>query len=77
MYFGLNKIHTSMDWHWIGILEAVVLLYGIYYAYKAMRKFYGQGRGKTFLKFCILNFFAFWSIIILFSAFFLFALFKF
>jgi hypothetical protein len=77
MYFGLNKIHTSMDWQWIGILEAVVLLYGIYYAYKAMRKFYGQGRGKTFLKFCILNFFAFWSIIILFSAFFLFALFKF
>jgi hypothetical protein len=77
VYFGLNKIHTSLDWQWIGFIEAAVLLYGVYYAYKAMRKFYGQGRGKTFLKFFILNFLAFWSIIILFSAFFLFAVFKF
>jgi hypothetical protein len=66
-----------MNWQWLAILEAVVLLYGVYYAYKAMRKFYGQGRGKTFLKFFILNFVAFMSIIILFAAFFLFALFKF
>lgn len=77
VYFGLNKIHTSMNWQWIGFIEAVVLLYGVYYAYKAMRKFYGQGGGKTFLKFCILNFLAFWSIIFLFSAFFLFAVYKF
>ena len=58
-------------------LEGAVLLYGVYYAYKAMRKFYGQGRGKTILKFLILNFLAFWSIIFLFTAFFLFAVFKF
>ncbi|WP_165760403.1 DUF3667 domain-containing protein [Niastella populi] len=77
VYFGLNKIHKSMNWQWIGVIEAVVLLYGVYYAYKAMRKFYGQGRGKTLLKFLILNFAAFWSIIILFAAFFLFAVFKF
>jgi hypothetical protein len=77
VYFGINSIHTSMNWQWLGFLEAVVLLYGVYYAYKAMRKFYGQGRGKTLLKFFILNFVAFWSIIILFSAFFLFAVFKF
>lgn len=77
VYFGINSIHTAMNWQWLAILEAVVLLYGVYYAYKAMRKFYGQGRGKTLLKFFILNFVAFWTIIILFSAFFLFALFKF
>ena len=77
VYFGLNEIHESMHWNWIGWIEAVVLLYGIFYAYKAMRKFYGQGRGKTFLKFCILNFVAFWSITLLFAAFFLFAAFKF
>jgi hypothetical protein len=77
VYFGLNEIHEAMDWDWVGWIEAVVLLYGVYYAYKAMRKFYGQGRGKTILKFCILNFVAFWSIIFLFSAFFLFAVFKF
>ena len=66
-----------MDWDWVGWLEAAVLLYGVYYAYKAMRKFYGQGRGKTLLKFIILNTVAFWSIIFLFTAFFLFAVLKF
>ena len=77
VYFGLQKIHESMDWDWVGWIEGVVLLYGIYYAYKAMRKFYGQGRGKTILKFCMLNFLAIWSISFLFLAFFLFAVFKF
>lgn len=77
VYFGLNQIHESMDWDWVGWIEAVVLLYGVWYAYKAMRKFYGQGTGKTMLKFIILNTCAFWSIIILFMAFFLFAVFKF
>lgn len=77
VYFGLQEIHEAMDWDWIGWIEAAVLLYGIYYAYKAMRKFYGQGRGKTILKFSILNFVAFCSITFLFAAFFLFAVFKF
>jgi hypothetical protein len=77
VYFGLNQIHESMDWDWVGWIEAAVLLYGVWYAYKAMRKFYGQGRGKTLLKFFILNTWAFLSIIILFMAFFLFAVFKF
>lgn len=77
VYFGLDKIHESMDWDWIGFLEAAVLLYGVWYAYKAMRRFYGQGRGKTLLKFLILNTLAFWSLVFLFTAFFLFAVFKF
>ena len=77
VYFGLNQIHESMDWDWMGWIEAAVLLYGVWYAYKAMRKFYGQGRGKTLLKFFILNTWAFLSIIILFLAFFLFTVFKF
>lgn len=77
VYFVIVRIRESMDWNWLGWIEAVVLLYGVYYAYKAMRKFYGQRRGKTILKFFILNFCALWSIIILFLAFFLFAAFKF
>jgi hypothetical protein len=77
LYFGIVKIREALDWNWLGFLEAAILLYGVWYAYKAMRKFYGQGRGKTFLKFFILNFVAFWSIIFLFTAFFLFAVFKF
>jgi hypothetical protein len=77
LYFVLNKVHESTKWSWFAWIETAVLLFGVYYAYKAMRKFYGQKRGKTLLKFIILNFCAFWSIVILFTAFFLFAAFKF
>jgi hypothetical protein len=77
VYFGLNEIHESMNWGWMGWIEAAVLLYGVGYAYKAMRKFYGQSTGKTLLKFFILNTLAFWSIIFLFMVFFLFIMFKF
>lgn len=77
VYFAINKIHTSLDWDWLGWLEGILLLYGIYYAYKAMRKFYGQGRFKTILKFCILNTLAFFSVIFLFAVFFLFAALRF
>jgi hypothetical protein len=77
VYFGMVKIRESMDWDWMGWIEGAVLLYGVYYAYKAMRKFYGQGRGKTIVKFLILNTVAFWSIAFLFTAFFLFAMLKF
>lgn len=77
VYFGIMKIRESLHWNWLGWLEAAVLLYGVWYAYKAMRKFYGQGTGKTLLKFFILNTLAFWSLVFLFTAFFLFAVFKF
>ncbi|WP_166437298.1 DUF3667 domain-containing protein [Niastella caeni] len=76
VYFGVDKIKDTLGWGWIGWLEAVVLLYGIFYAFLAMLKFYGQGIGKTLLKFIILNILAFWSIIFLFTVFFLFAVYK-
>jgi hypothetical protein len=71
VYFGLTKIQKSLDWGWLGWVEAILLCSGIYYAYKAMRKFYGQRRGNTLLKFFILNTFAFFSVIFLFVVFFL------
>ena len=77
VYFGLTKIQKSLDWGWLGWVEGILLMAGVYYAYKAMRKFYGQGRGKTLLKFFILNTFAFFSLIFLFVVFFLFAAMKF
>jgi len=38
----------------ISTSEYFLLVFGVY-LYKAMRKFYGQGRFKTFVKFCFLN----------------------
>ena len=77
IFFGIKSLGSSMGWNWMGWIEMVVLLYGVWYAYRAMRKFYEQGIGKTLLKFFILNILALCSLILLFSAFFLFVVFKF
>jgi uncharacterized protein DUF3667 len=74
IFFGLQKIKSAVD-HWsISLLIFLFVLSGIYYAYKAMRNFYGQGRWKTILKFLLLNFISSISIIFLFVLFFFFAL---
>jgi hypothetical protein len=74
IYFGMMELKKSFD-HWsIGLVMFVLMLYGIYYAYKAMRKFYGQTRLKTVLKFILLNIFAFTIVTFLFLIFFVYAL---
>ena len=47
-----------------------MIIYGVYYAYKSMRAFYGQGRFKTLTKFIVFNTLCFISIMILFLVFF-------
>ena len=74
--FSFDKLQKALHWDWIIAIEVLLLLYGIWYAYKAMRKFYMQGTGKTMLKFMILNFFAFVSLIVLFSLFFIITVFQ-
>jgi hypothetical protein len=72
--FGLRALKQHWD-HWsIGLIIFIFIMYGIYYAYKSMRKFYEQGRAKTILKFLILNFLAFTTITFLFALFFFIAL---
>lgn len=66
---GLFKLWEEYEWMVVGWLQFLLYLAGIYYAYKAMRKFYGQGRFKTFVKFLILNFLAFVSLLFLFAGF--------
>jgi hypothetical protein len=74
--FSLNQIDKAWDTRWLWLLEAALLLYGIYYTVKAMRNFYGQGRGKTILKFILLNILAFISLIILFTLFLILTVFR-
>jgi hypothetical protein len=76
LVFSFDELRKALDWDWIGWLEAVLVLYGIWYAYKAMRKFYLQGTGKTLLKFMTLNFLAFITLILLFSLFFVITVFQ-
>jgi hypothetical protein len=76
VYFSLIKINERIGSGWIRFIEFALIIYGIYYAFRAMYIFYGQGKGKTFLKFMILNFFAFFCILFLFTFFFIISVFQ-
>ena len=70
VYFSVMKLREYTHQNWIGWFEGLLLLAGTYYTYKSMRKFYGQSRGMTLLKFFLLNILAFFALILLFGFFF-------
>lgn len=60
--FALSSLRDLTGWGFLNILLLILFLVLPFYLYKAMRYFYRQGRGKTFLKFL---FVAFWSLIMM------------
>lgn len=56
-------------WGWLGVLQFFLWVGIFVYEYKAMRKFYGQGKGKTLLKMFLLNSWLLFISIVLFSVF--------
>ena len=52
--FGIGELKADTGWSWLGWLIAAMIIYSFIYYYKAMRRFYGQGRGKTVLKYVLL-----------------------
>jgi len=76
VYFSLMELYKVWETGWIWFLATAIFLYGIYYTLKSMRNFYGQGWGKTILKFFLFNIMAFISLIILFSLFFILTVFR-
>lgn len=53
----LQKMYSTVGLTWLTILGEILIfvlvIYNLIYLYKAMRGFYHQGRGKTFLKYLI------------------------
>lgn len=49
----LNKLSGYTHWSWLEVLSNLLIGVLFVYEYKAMRNFYGQGRGKTILKFLL------------------------
>ena len=76
IFFGFSKLSDVTSWGWVGIVMAVIMIYGVVYTMKAMRNFYGQGWGKTIVKFILLNLLAFISLIFLFAVFFVLTVFR-
>ena len=54
VYFGIMELRSNTRWHWLNLLFIPIFIYPFFYYYKAMRRFYGQGRGKTVLKYILL-----------------------
>lgn len=74
--FGLNKLNDQLHWGAITFLSTLISFFIFFYDYKAMRKFYGQGRGKTLLKFILFNIVFLFLVGLLFIIFVFFSYFK-
>ena len=54
VYFSVIKLYENAHWSWLQWVIAAIVIYPFIYFYKAMRRFYGQRRGKTILKYILL-----------------------
>lgn len=69
IFIGLGELGDLKGFSWLSWIQVLLILYGIWYAFKAMRNFYGQGFGKTFVKFILFNILCVVSINVLFAIF--------
>lgn len=76
LIFLWNALQGATDSSVFGILITITVLAWPVYLYKAMRRFYGQGRFKTITKFLLLNLMGAIMLIILFTALLLFSIFQ-
>lgn len=67
---GINALWSYTGWGVFGWVQGLLWLFALFYMYKAMRNFYKQSRGKTILKFILLNILMSFVMIILFVLFF-------
>lgn len=74
--FGFQELYNWSHAQVFIIIGALLFLSGGFYLYKAMRKFYGQRRGKTIIKFILLNIMGIVSLLLLFAVFVLFSIFQ-
>ncbi len=73
--FTLTKLREVVNWWGIDALNVILTLLLFFYLYKGMRKFYGQRRGKTFLKFMLVAMLSLFMMLILLLFFFIFSTF--
>ncbi|MEQ1676840.1 MAG: DUF3667 domain-containing protein [Chitinophagaceae bacterium] len=67
--FSIDKLEDATKWGSLEFVQALLFLLLFFYLYKAMRKFYGQRRGKTFLKFLLVAILSLVMMLVLFTIF--------
>ncbi|MES1197973.1 MAG: DUF3667 domain-containing protein [Chitinophagaceae bacterium] len=75
MVFLFNWLNEITGWSLFTFLNVLLFILLFFYLYKAMRNFYGQRRGKTFLKFLFVSFWSFIMMLLLFVLFMFFSAF--
>lgn len=65
----VDALEKRFGWHLLSTLELLLIISWFVHLFVAMRRFYGQGRGRTFLKFVLLNLLASLALLLLFLCF--------
>jgi hypothetical protein len=73
--FSVDKLNGYLHWGVLTFFNTLLSLGMFFYTYKAMRKFYGQRRAKTIVKFLLLLFTFLILLLVLFASFILFSFF--
>lgn len=68
--FGFNALQKINGLEWVRYINIGLFFLLLFYLYKAMRRFYGQGRSKTLAKFFLLNITSFIMMLFLSAVFF-------
>ena len=77
LFFGLDALEDKTHWEDLfSWLQLIFILAGVFYTLKALKNFYGQGWGKTIIKFIILNILCLASLILLFTIFLFFSFYQ-
>lgn len=76
LVFFCNELEDWLGWNIFSYIITGIIIWWHIYQYKSMRRFYGQGGGKTFLKFVLLNILAMVLILFIFLGFLLFSMFQ-
>ena len=76
LMISFSQLSQYTHWAWLETVAKFLIPVLFYYEYKAMRNFYGQGRGKTILKFVLVGFWRFIIVILLFLVFLIFSFLK-
>lgn len=71
--FGLDKLYDITHWKFLDTLQAFAFFGLVVYLYFAMRRFYKQGWGKTFVKFLLVSVLSLLMMVILFAGFLIFS----
>jgi len=69
LVFAIGKLGDATGWGFLDYTVGLLVLLLFFYLFKAMKNFYGQKLGKTFLKFLLVAFISLFMMLILFVLF--------